>query len=365
MGVDSVSSEVFVGDSEMAALMRKHDWAATPLGPPEAWPQALKVALQLLLTSRFEMWLGWGRDVHFFYNDAYRPTLGTKHPRSLGMPTRELWKEIWDDVEPRISAVYEKGEATWDRALLLLLHRNGYPEETYHTFSYSPLRGDTGKVEGLFCAVSEETERVISERRLGSLRELAAGLTLADTRAGVLAALEERLGKNLNDLPFTLTYLFENGVARLVAATGMPRGHAAAPEVLDFDHQDLWPAARILRGEREITLDLEGRHAGLPTGAWMTPPLAALLVPFSGPGTEAPTGFLVAGLNPHRRNDADYPSFVRLIAGQIGAGLANAEGYEAERRRAVELSQAVRLREQAANVLQAANATLTAEVQQR
>jgi PAS domain S-box-containing protein len=97
----------------------------------------------------------------------------------------------------------------------------------------------------------------------------------------------------------------------------------------------------------------------------MTPPLAALLVPFSGPGTETPTGFLVAGLNPHRRNDADYPSFVRLIAGQIGAGLANAEGYEAERRRAVELSQAVRLREQAANVLQAANATLTAEVQQR
>src|SRR3954464_4175448 len=313
MGVQPLSSEVFVGDSEMAALMRRHDWAATPLGPPEAWPQALKVALQLLLTSRFEMWLGWGRDVHFFYNDAYRPTLGAKHPRSLGMPTRELWKEIWDDVEPRIRAVYEKGEGTWDRALLLLLHRNGYPEETYHTFSYSPLRGDTGKVEGLFCAVSEETERVISERRLGSLRELAAGLTLADTRDSVLAAVEERLGNNLNDLPFTLTYLFEKGVARLVAATGMPSGHEAAPEVLDFDHQDLWPAARILRGEREIALDLQGRNAGLPTGAWMTPPIAALLVPFSGPGTETPTGFLVAGLNPHRRNDADYPSFVRLI----------------------------------------------------
>src|SRR5881396_1971035 len=133
-------ADIFIGDGEMARLMRAHDWAATPLGPPERWPHALKVALRILLTSKFEMWLGWGPDVHFFYNDAYRPTLGLKHPRSLGMPTRELWKEIWDDVEPRISAVYEKGEATWDRALLLLLHRNGYPEETYHTFSYSPLR---------------------------------------------------------------------------------------------------------------------------------------------------------------------------------------------------------------------------------
>ncbi len=152
--------DIFVGDGEMARLMRSHDWAATPLGTPDTWPNTLKVAIRLLLTSRFEMWMGWGPDIAFFYNDAYRPTLGDKHPRSLAMPTRELWKEIWHDVQPRLQVVYERGEATWDRALLLLLQRHGYAEETYHTFSYSPLLGDTGQVKGVFCAVTEETERV-------------------------------------------------------------------------------------------------------------------------------------------------------------------------------------------------------------
>lgn len=176
-----VNLEIFVGDSEMAALMRSKDWSATPLGPPESWPEALKVALRILLTSRFEMWLGWGPDIVVFYNDAYRPTLGIKHPDALGKPMKRLWSEVWDDVEDRVRAVYERGEATWDRGLLLLLERNGYPEETYHTFSYSPVLDDDGRVGGPFCAVSEETNRVISERRLASLRTLAEGLGLADS----------------------------------------------------------------------------------------------------------------------------------------------------------------------------------------
>ncbi|RZI87688.1 MAG: hybrid sensor histidine kinase/response regulator, partial [Variovorax sp.] len=130
-------ADIFVGQSEMAQLMRRHDWAATPLGPPEHWPESLKVALRILLTSRFEMWLGWGPDIAFFYNDAYRPTLGIKHPAALAQPTQTLWAEIWDDIKGRLHTVYDKGESTWDRALLLLLERAGYPEETYHTFSYS------------------------------------------------------------------------------------------------------------------------------------------------------------------------------------------------------------------------------------
>ena len=102
----------FVGDSEMALMMRQHDWAQTPLGPPNDWPQGLKVALRLLLTSKFEMWLGWGPDIMFFYNDAYRPTLGNKHPHALGMATQVLWAEIWDDIKDRLSTVYETGQGT-------------------------------------------------------------------------------------------------------------------------------------------------------------------------------------------------------------------------------------------------------------
>jgi len=106
--------EIFVGDGEMARLMRAKDWSKTPLGAPQTWPNALKVALRLLLTSRFEMWLGWGPEIAFFYNDAYRPTLADKHPASLGMPAQELWAEIWPDVGPLMRKVYDNGEATWN-----------------------------------------------------------------------------------------------------------------------------------------------------------------------------------------------------------------------------------------------------------
>ena len=357
-------SDIFVGDGEMAQLMRAHDWGSTSLGHPEAWPNALKVAVRLLLTSRFEMWLGWGPDINFLYNDAYRPTLGIKHPRSLATPTRELWAEIWDDIKGRLATVYEKGEATWDRALLLFLERNGYPEETYHTFSYSPLIGDTGRVEGVFCAVSEETDRVISERRLGSLRELASGLAGADSRDAVLGAVEQALGANLHDLPFSLTYLFdEDGRAKLASATGIEPGQPYAPMSLEPTGGD-WDLSPIWNGEVEDRIDLGDRDPP-PTGAWNRPPRRAAIVPLMGQGGEKPLGALVVGLNPYRPKDEGYVPFLKLLAGQIASSLASVQAYEAERARATALAEAVQMRQQAAETLALANKKLATEVEQR
>ena len=128
-----------------------------------------------MLTSRYAMWMGWGPDLTFFYNDAYaRMTLGAKHPWALGRPASQVWAEIWPDIGPRIEHVLATGEATWDEGLLLFLERSGFPEETYHTFSYSPLHQDDGRIAGMFCVVTEETNRVIGERRLALLRELGA-----------------------------------------------------------------------------------------------------------------------------------------------------------------------------------------------
>lgn len=329
-GSSTSLSDIFVGDSEMAALMRAHDWAATPLGPPQSWPDALKVALRILLTSRFEMWLGWGPQVHFFYNDAYRPTLGLKHPKSLGMPTRELWAEIWDDVKGRIEAVYQRGESTWDRALLLILERAGYPEETYHTFSYSPLLGDDGRVQGLFCAVSEETDRVISERRLAVLGELSRALTLADSRSAVIDASTQVLSRATHDLPFSLVYRFgPDGEAHLACGAGLPGGAPPPPAIAAV--QAKWDPARILAGEPAYRVSLEGAR-DLPLGAWDRPAREALVVPLARPGSAGALGFLVCGLNPYRPLDDDYTAFAHLLAGQIAASFASAE--EAERRSA-------------------------------
>ncbi|HEY7058697.1 MAG TPA: hypothetical protein VH458_19330, partial [Vicinamibacterales bacterium] len=127
---------VFVGSSELATLMRKADWGRTAVGPVDRWPQSVRAILRMMLTSRYAMWMGWGPQLTFFYNDAYaRMTLGVKHPWALGRPAREVWAEIWPDIGPRIEHVLATGEATWDEGLLLFLERSGFPEETYHTFS--------------------------------------------------------------------------------------------------------------------------------------------------------------------------------------------------------------------------------------
>src|SRR5215831_278866 len=173
---------LFESPGEMARLTASHPWSRTSLGPPDSWPQSLRTAVRIVLTSRFAMWMGWGRELTFFYNDAYASmTLGAKHPWALGRPARDVWAEIWDQLEPRIRQVMARGSATWDERLLLFLERSGYREETYHTFSYSPLSDDAGTTVGLLCVVSEETERVIGERRLEVLHELATHVSGADS----------------------------------------------------------------------------------------------------------------------------------------------------------------------------------------
>jgi hypothetical protein len=116
--------------SGMEALIRSFDWAGTPLGPADQWPQSLRTVVNILLTSRYAMWMGWGDGLAFLYNDAYRPTLGLKHPWALGTPAAKVWAEIWPDIGPRIQAVLTTGRATYDEGLLLFLERSGFPEET-------------------------------------------------------------------------------------------------------------------------------------------------------------------------------------------------------------------------------------------
>jgi hypothetical protein len=168
----AAEAAIFGADPEIGRDLAKVDWAATPLGPPASWPQSLQTAVDILLSSRFSMWMGWGPDLTFFCNAAYRrDTLGRKYPWALGRPAAEVWAEIWKDLTPRVDRVLSTGKATWDSALLLLLERFDYLEETYHTFSYSPLRDNEGQVVGMLCVVREDTEKVIGERRMATLRD--------------------------------------------------------------------------------------------------------------------------------------------------------------------------------------------------
>jgi anti-anti-sigma factor len=332
----------FVGEGELAKRMRASDWSATPLGPVKDWPASLRSVVRILLTSRFPMWLGWGPDLTFLYNDAYwRDTLRAKHPWALGRPAREVWAEIWHDISPRIESVLATGVATWDESLLLFLERSGYPEETYHTFSYSPLADEGGQVVGMLCVVSEDTDRVLSERRMATLRDLAAAVAAARTLDDVLAAVREQLGANLHSLPFSLTYLFDDrGIAHLACTTGIEAGAAGAPSKIEpGDDETSWPISRMRTGQAVLVEDLATRFGPLPAGAWTQPPIRAAAVPLAAtPGQGPVAGFVVVGLNPHRPYDDRYQGFIELVASQIAAGLVNARAYEAECRRAEALA---------------------------
>jgi signal transduction histidine kinase len=334
---------LFSGGGEMGELMRLHDWSTSPLGPPAAWPQSLRTAVDIILSSRYAMFVWWGHGLINLYNDAYRPFLGKKHPHSLGQSAREVWSEIWHLIGPRTDSVLERAESTFDEALLLVMDRFGYPEETYFTFSYSPIHGDDGEVAGLFGAVTDETQRVIGERRLRLLREVAA--TVAETRTPdeVCSAAADCIAGSARDLPFVLLYLNERdgNSLRLAAQVGITRGSPGAEEHVEPGRGDsVWPFTTAAREDRAVMLEsLGARVPGLPTGAWDRPPGSAVVVPMRAHGSELVAGFLVVGLNPYLPFDEDYRGFVGLLAGQIGAGIARARAYQEERKRAEALAE--------------------------
>ena len=329
---------LFPGDSELAALMRAKNWSETSLGPVETWPHALKTAVRIVLTSRFSMWMGWGDELAFLYNDSYRAdTLGQKHPSALGTPTNQVWREIWPEIRPRVQAVLD-GAATWDEGLLLLLERSGFREESYHTFSYSPLHDDDGTIRGLLCVVTEDTARLISERRVALLGSVASEIAGSNTEAGVLAGLERSLAHESRDLPFTLTYLLaEDGhTLRRASQTGFVDGDPRAPATLSIDAAGPWPLQELFDSGKPVEVALP--DAAWPAGPWTVPPTTAFVVPIARQGEARSAGIFVAGINPLRRFDASFREFVLLFAGQLASGLANADAYARERQRAESLA---------------------------
>ncbi len=327
----------------MGELMRTHDWSKTPIGPVENWPQSLKTGVRIVLNSRFAMFVWWGRELTNLYNDPYRAFLGIKHPQALGKSAREVWAEIWDQIGPRADAVLLRGESTYDEALLLLMERHGYLEETYFTFSYSPFPDDAGKIAGLFCAVTEETQQVIGERRLKLLREIAAATGEARTPARVCQAAARSLAGARRDLPFSLIYLLDSDGKTLKRAChcGIASDHAAAPGVIDMSDPDLvWPVRKVIEsGEPVLLEDIAARIGDLPKGEWNVPPRSAVLMPVAHQGQARPAGVFIAGLNPHRQFDEGFQGFVSLLSNQIAAAVANAVAYETERKRAESLAE--------------------------
>ncbi len=328
------------GGGEMGERMRAIDWSRTALGAPESWPQSLKTCVRIVLTSRQPMFVWWGKELINLYNDAYRSIVGGKHPEALGQPASIVWREIWDQVGPRAAQTMSGDEGTYDEALLLIMERHGYQEETYYTFSYSPVPNDQGGTSGIICANTEDTARVIGQRQTALVRDLATRTADEGTIEGVCTASAHALARNPRDLPFALVYLFdkERKTAILRGAAGIDPGHRAAPSAVALDGASTWPFGEALQSGMHVVTDLRALGE-LPTGAWAKPPSKAALVPISSPGTADDAGALVVGLNPFRVLDDDYKGFLAMVARQISASLTNARELERERQRAEALAE--------------------------
>ena len=328
----------------MGARMRALDWSKTPVGPVESWPQTLKAAVRIVLASRYAMFIWWGRELINLYNDSYVAFLGSKHPGALGKSAREAWREIWDQIGPRADAVLLHGQSTYDESLLLLMERHGYTEETYFTFSYSPLPDDEGKIGGLFCAVTETTQQVIGERRLRLLREIAAEMGEARTPAQVCQSAAHSMSGACRDLPFSLVYLLEPDGKTLKRAcqVGIASEHPVAPEAVDLAQgaEPAWPFKAVMEnGEPILVEGLPRRMKDIPTGEWNRPPECAVLMPIAHQGQSRPAGVFIAGINPYREFDDEFKGFISLLTNQIAAAIANARAYEQERQRAEALAE--------------------------
>jgi PAS domain S-box-containing protein len=329
------------GGRELGVLIRAKDWAATPLGPPEAWSQSVKVAVNLCLNSRFPIVLWIGRELRILYNDAYVPFLGeTKHPAMLGEPGRAAWGEIWSTIGPMHEEVLA-GKATWVEDFQMFFARRLPREEVYVTFSYSPILAEDGRtIEGVFCACMETTERVVGERRLSTLRGLGARASEQRTAEAACRDAAGVLNSNLLDIPFAGIYLVDTGgrTARRVAGTRLPDDPVAFPPALALSGEmtlDPWPLAEATRMRKAAEVsDLPDRVGAFATPLWPDLVQTARVVPLPAPSQPAPAGFLIVGVSPRRVLDADYRTFLDLMAEHIAKAIADARAFEDERGRA-------------------------------
>jgi signal transduction histidine kinase len=330
---------------ELGHLIARFDWTQTPLGALEDWPQSLRTAVSLMLNSQHPMWIGWGPEATFLYNDAYISVLSrAKHPWALGRPASVVWTEIWDVCGPLADKVFNQGKASFVDDVELFMKRGDFIEETYYSFSYSPIRDERGRVGGLFCPSAEVTTNVLNARRLRTLSELSANALLEKTVDRAAATAFRTLEKNPRDVPFAALYLLDASgmTAQRQAMLGLSA--AATPLVPATVAVDAvngsspWPVAQALASRQLVAMPL-AETSRLPVGAGGQHVQSVVVLPLTSPQSEGAVGVLLAGVNPNRRLDSEYRTFFELAAGQIATAIQNARVAEEERRRAEELAE--------------------------
>jgi PAS domain S-box-containing protein len=331
-----------VGGGEMGEVIRSMDWSLTPLGPIDVWPPSLRTTVSLALSSNVPISLAWGSHHTQIYNDGYWPLCAAKHPTSMGQDFSECWASAW----PAIGQAFQSalaGTTAFLEDQRMFLDRLGYLEETFLTFSFSPIRDETGQVVGLFHPVTETTSKMVGLRRTRALRDLAAHSLKAQSMDDGLQLAAQTLAEAELDVPFVLFYRLDadGRTAYLAASSGMAPGGAASPMMVDLTQDTAgWPLADVAATSRAVQLDdVRERFNELVCGPYPEPIMSAVAQAIIPVGQQRPACIMVAGVSTRLPMSEVYRSFYELLAAAITTVIANAIAYEAERQRAETLAE--------------------------
>ncbi len=358
----------FIGNSEMASVMRQMDWAATALGPVKGWSSALRSAVSLCLGSRLCMAVYWGPDHLLLYNDAYRALLGARHPWALTRGVAEVWPEIAASIQPWIRKTYERGITLGFDDAPLFIERSNELEEAYFSFSYTPIVTDEGSIEGVFATLPETTSKVVGERRLRTLQGLGFHTRFALQPAQALTAAAEVLAHNPYDVPFASFYLWEPEAetASLCALTGLARDLPLSPPTLALSSDA--PLARLIAQAELCPLqhfDIPAALQPVPASGWLANPRRGVALFLGSGAANAPRAIMIAGLNPHARLDDAYAEFFRMLSNAISRALSEATAHaeDAARVRALRMRAQLARQEERLRIARDLHDTLLQSVQ--
>lgn len=306
MATEGVSFHDLSAGGQVGALIREKDWSATSLGPFSSWPRSLRNHLSMIFELPTAAIIFWGPDQIQLYNDGYSVIMGPRHPKHLGSTFRECWPEAYDSIYPWMQRVLEKGATVEVNRTLVPLTRFGFTEESYFTFSFSPLRDDSGAIAGILQLVTEVTGELLAERRAIALRELSNQTPESKTSADAMRLAAAVLAKYAADLAFCLFYIVDpvDGMTLTLAADA---GFQEPPPIPELE--------RVVRERAFIPV------ANLPTPAFAAPVFAA--------DQQTVVAVLVAGVSPRLKFDAPYRGFLELVCVQLATLMTAARAYTA------------------------------------
>jgi PAS domain S-box-containing protein len=306
-------------DSETGKLIRSVDWCKTPLGPIDDWPQILITSVNICLSSRFPMIVLWGTELIQFYNDAYGAIIGSKHPAAMGARCKDVWAEVWyligDILE---NDVLRDGKSTLSENQLMIVNRNGYPEECYFTFSYSPIYSET-TIEGVFCAIQETTQEIVNRKHLAILQSLSKHISDVHSIVKVFQKATEIFEKEIRDFPFTIIYKLneESSIAERICFSGFDKDHPVSLATIDLTSQSQQAAfmnRAITAGKVMIQPHEEPVKLGDEFGTGIQ---QSLLFPILQKEKRNPVAIIQIGINPYLKLTEEYLHFFELIVDQL------------------------------------------------